>query len=128
MMRVMIVATYDAVRDGLCTVLRLAGSIEIKAIASSAGSAIRQAALVCLDAALVDLEMPEDEGYETIQQLHRLYPGVTIIALTAHDYPTARAGAIQAGADEVMVKGLGVREMVEVLQNALRGNPRRHHC
>jgi DNA-binding NarL/FixJ family response regulator len=116
MLRVMIVARHVEVRDGLCTLLALAGNIEVTAVVSCLPNAKQQAAADCPDAALVDLEMPEDEGYATIRQLKLLYPKTKVIALTAHDYPTARARAIQAGARMVMVKGLDLSAMITAVQ------------
>ena len=119
MIRVMIVATYNEVREGLSTVLRLAGGFEIAEIASSLRDAVRQASLECPDVVLVDLEMPGGEGYETIHQLMRLCLQTKVIALTAHDYPAARESAMRAGAGMVMVKGLGVPEMIAAIQSAV---------
>lgn len=118
MVRVMIVATHIEVREGLYTVLRLAGDIELTGSAASIDSAICQARAARPDVVLIDLEMPDGEGYETIRQLKRLCPGVKTIALTAHDYPAARSSAIQAGANTVLVKGLDVAEMVTAILGA----------
>ncbi len=118
MIRVMIIASYIEVREGLCTVLRLAGDIEITSTAASLNSAINQASKGCPDVVLVDLEMPDCEGYETIRQLKRRHPATKSIALTAHDYPAARKSAIQAGADIVMVKGLDVPGMLAAIRAA----------
>ncbi len=122
MIRVMIAATRTEVREGLITVLRLADDIELTDAAASLSSAIQQAATACPDVALIDLEMPEGEGCLLIRQLKRLYPHIKSIALTAHDYPAAWQSAIQAGAYQVIVKGLAVAEMVAAIkQVANRG-------
>jgi DNA-binding NarL/FixJ family response regulator len=116
MIRIMIVTKHAQVRDGLCTILRLADSIEVTGAVSSLSSAIRQACTERPDVALVDLEMPEDEGYETIRQLQHLCAGTKAIALTAHDYPAARDRAMRAGASRVIVKGMELPEMVAALR------------
>ncbi len=118
MIRVMIIATRTEVREGLCTVLRLADDIELTDAAASLSSAIQLAAITCPNVVLVDLEMPDGEGWAVIRQIKRLYPHIKSIALTAHDYQAARQSAIQAGADQVIVKGLAVAEMVAAIQQA----------
>jgi two-component system response regulator DesR len=118
----MIVAAYNEIREGLSTVLRLAGSIEVAAAAPSLSSAACQASLRCPDVALVDLEMPGGEGYEAIHQLKRLCPRMSVIALTAHDYPAARESAARVGASMVIVKGLSVPEMIAAVQAAVESN------
>lgn len=115
MIRVMIVAEHAEVREGLTTILELSDCIQIVEVAPGY-HAIRKAAFESLDVALVDLEMPHDEGFWTIHQIRRQCPLVKVIALTSHDYPAARDRATQAGANQVMVKGLGFSEMVTAIQ------------
>ena len=122
MIRVMIVATYIEVREGLSTLLRLAGGIEVRC-AASLSSAVQQAGetrpdAILPDAILVDLEMAQGEGREALGRLKRLCPSAKIIALTAHDYPAAQQRALQAGADAVLVKGVAAAEMVEAIRAA----------
>ncbi len=116
MIRVMIVATYCEVREGLSNLLRLAGDIEVTNTIANLAGAIQQAGLNPPDVVLVDLEMPGGEGYETIRQLKRQRPCIKTVALTAHDYPEAKEKAFQAGASSVIVKGLGLPQMVAAIQ------------
>jgi DNA-binding NarL/FixJ family response regulator len=118
MIRVMVVAKHAEVREGLCAVLRLESTLEVTRAAESLDSAVHLAGVEYPDVVLVDLEMPEGEGYETIRQLKRLCPGTKTIALTAHDYPAVQESAIRAGANRMMVKGLDLSDMVAVIQTA----------
>jgi DNA-binding NarL/FixJ family response regulator len=115
MIRVMIVANHADVREGLRTVLRLVSGLAVTG-ADGLESAARLAGLECPQVALVDLEMPEGEGLEVIRRLRGLCPCTQSIALTAHDIPSARESALQAGASLVMLKGLDVLEMVAGIQ------------
>jgi two-component system, NarL family, response regulator DevR len=117
MIRVMIVAKHSEVREGLSIVLRLAGEVEVTGTAASLVEATQMACAAEPDVVLIDLEMPEGEGCATIRQLARLCRGTKIIALTSHDYPAARAGALEAGANMVMVKGLDVHAIVAGIQH-----------
>lgn len=116
MIRVMIVAEHAEVRDGLSTILELSECIQVVEVVRGLHDVFRHSSLQSLDVALVDLEMPEDEGFWTIHQIRRQCPPVKVIALTSHDYPAARERAITAGASLVMVKGLGFSEMVAAIQ------------
>ncbi len=120
MIRVMIVASYVEVREGLCMLLQLSGDIQVTGAVADLKSAIREAGTAIPDVVLVDLEMPGGEGYETIRKLKRLYPSTKTVALTSHDYPEARERATQAGASFVMVKGLGITEMLAAFQMVAR--------
>ncbi len=116
MVRVMLAVKHKEVLEGLYTVLRLANNIEVSGAASGLSSAIRQAGAECPDVVLVDLEMPDGEGYEIIRQVSRLNPCTKVVALTAHEYTAAQKSALQAGASAVIVKGLDLMEMVAAIQ------------
>ena len=72
MIRLLIVARHPGVREGLTMVLRLAGGFQILGAAPDPDAAMRVAAEGCPDVLLVDLEMPEGMGYETLRQFARL--------------------------------------------------------
>lgn len=118
MIRVMIVSAHPEVRKGLRMLLRLASGIEVTGVSGSLESAIQDARADDPDVILVDLEMPEGEGCRTIQQLNPLYPGLKIIAVTAHDYPDARETALLSGADDVILKGMDLQNMLTIIQRA----------
>lgn len=121
MIRGMVVTKRAEVGEGLRNVLRLAGGIEVTGITTSLDSAVEGAGCACPDFVMVDLDMPDGEGYETIRTLKRLHPQLKLVALTAHDYPAARESALRVGADIVMVKGVTVTEMISVLRRLSAG-------
>lgn len=118
MIRVMIVAQHTEVREGLCTLLNLAQDVSLTAVVQDAHSAADQAAVDPPAVALIDLEMPSGEGYETIRRLQRYAPHIKAIAITAHEYPEVREEALRAGAALVIVKGTGLSDMVSAIRLA----------
>ena len=120
-LRVLIFTRHTEVGLGLRTVLELANCGAVVTVVDSLYNAVEQARQECPDVALVDLEMPDGEGYKTLHQLSRQFPGIHSIALTAHDYPSARSRAMEAGARTVIVKGLEYQEFVAAIQ-AVAGN------
>jgi DNA-binding NarL/FixJ family response regulator len=114
MIRILIVTEHKEVGEDLCTMLGLDDTIEIVGVAPSTSSAEKQASANRPDIVLVDLEMAGSSGYETVRQMAGA--GMTVIALTAYDYPEARKGALQAGANRVMIKGMDLQEMVDIFR------------
>jgi DNA-binding NarL/FixJ family response regulator len=107
--RVLIVDDGAQVRQDLRTLLALAGSenqprIEIVGEAANG-----------LEAVLMDLEMPVMDGYQAARQIKALCPEIRLIALTVHDYPAARQGALQAGMEGFIVKGAPVETLFEAV-------------
>lgn len=116
MIRVMIVAAHCEVRDGLATVLKLAGDIDVISSASSVEETLNLSGGSCPEIFVIDMEMAGGKGIEAIHQAQQCCPGVKTIALTSHDYPASIQKALQAGAGAVIVKGTPVLEMVKILQ------------
>lgn len=56
------------------------------------------------DVVLLDVTMPEVNGYQTCRAIKRLDPKILVVMLTAKREPADRFWAKQAGADEFLAK------------------------
>jgi DNA-binding NarL/FixJ family response regulator len=118
--RVLIVDDGAQVRRDLRTLLALAGSenqprIEIVGEAANGLEAVRLAGVLQPEVVLMDLEMPVMDGYQAARQIKALCPEIRLIALTVHDYPAARQGALQAGMEGFIIKGAPVETLFEAV-------------
>ena len=71
------------------------------------------------DAMIVDLMMPEVDGVEVCREV-RTWSAMPIIVLSAIDDEEQKVAALEAGADDYVVKPFGPRELVARLEAALR--------
>ncbi len=71
--------------------------------------------------AIIDLDLPDGDGSELIEQLHETRPNVPILAFTADHSVAKRARAIEAGADEVLPKMTPVEQIIGATQRLVRG-------
>jgi DNA-binding NarL/FixJ family response regulator len=117
--RILIVASHAAVREDMRTVLQLADGVEVTGEASNRAEALWQAQVLHPDAVLVDLEMPAQSGYAILAEIKIRKLAGRVIALTAHEYPAARAQAVRCGADAVIIKGANLDKMLAVIQNKI---------
>ena len=84
------------VRRGLERLLRSAGyPVEVFV---SGPEFLRSAALAEPGCVVLDLHMPDLDGFEVQEQLLRQHPGVPVIIVTGHDTAESRAKAIGGGA------------------------------
>jgi DNA-binding response OmpR family regulator len=56
------------------------------------------------DIVILDVTMPELNGYQTCRELKRIYKDLPVIILTAKNEPADRFWAAQCGADEYVTK------------------------
>jgi two-component system, sensor histidine kinase len=71
------------------------------------------------DAVLMDIQMPNMDGYEATAQLRKLGFRKPIIALTAHAMKEELARCLKAGCDQTMTKPVAKKELIAKLAEAL---------
>ena len=113
--RVLLVDDVEQVRRDLRTVLTLSGELEIVGEAANGLEAVRLTESLQPDVVLMDLEMPVLDGYEATRRIKISVPSCRVIALTVHDYPSARAEAQESGVDAFLVKGTSVESIVQTI-------------
>ena len=68
------------------------------------------------DVAIVDLFLPDADGSELSEELRECCAGVPVLVLTISGDPQDHARAREAGADEVLTKDAGIREIVAAMR------------
>ena len=112
--KVLLVDDVDAVRRDLRTVLTLSGEIDIAGEAANGSEAVRLIESLRPDVVLMDMEMPVMDGYEATRQIKTRF-SCKVIALTVHDYESAREKAKASGVDAFLVKGAPVKTIVQTI-------------
>ena len=71
------------------------------------------------DLILCDLLMPKANGFQVCRSLRQVLPRTRIIIISGRDYGVNRDSAIEAGADEYLVKPLSWQHLQEVIERVL---------
>ena len=87
--------------------------------AATAGEALDRAALGRLDAAIIDIVLPDGDGVEVARQIREWSP-IPILVLSAIGEEDEKVRALNAGADDYVTKPFGPKELVARLEAALR--------
>jgi two-component system, OmpR family, KDP operon response regulator KdpE len=87
---------------------------------SSGDEALALARAVRYDAVLLDINMPGRDGIEVCRELRNLYPRLAILMLTIRSGQDDQVGALDAGADDYIVKPFQIRELSARIRAALR--------
>jgi PAS domain S-box-containing protein len=73
-----------------------------------------------IDIILMDLKMPELDGYEATRQIKQINPDIPIIAQTAFASNSDRKKALEAGCDEYITKPISRNELIRTVKSLLR--------
>jgi two-component system KDP operon response regulator KdpE len=115
--RVLVCDDEPQILRALRVVLREAGFDVVPA--ATAEEALDRAAVQPPDAAILDLVLPDGDGIEVCKSL-REWSRMPIIMLSAVGDEEEKVRALEAGADDYVVKPFAPRELVARLQAALR--------
>lgn len=72
------------------------------------------------DLVLLDLGLPDISGESIVMQLHKEYPDLRIIILTAKDSPENKVHGLNLGADDYLTKPFNAEELLARIQARLR--------
>jgi two-component system response regulator AtoC len=119
----LVIEDDDGARDALCEYLGAAGYEVRHARGGAEGLAALAAA--SSDAVLLDLVMPEPDGFEVLRRIRERDPRVPVIVMSALSEAEAVVRAMKLGATDYLPKPFEVAELDLVLRRALEGPGRR---
>jgi len=73
-----------------------------------------------IDLVLMDLNMPEMDGFEATQKIKSMRPEVPVIAQSAYVLAGEEKRSLEAGCDEFLAKPIRLNSLVGVLKRYLR--------
>ncbi|MCI8544964.1 MAG: response regulator transcription factor [Bacilli bacterium] len=119
MAKILIVEDEETIRVGLKYYLE-AENFEIRE-ASCAKEAIECIEKELFDLVLLDINLPDEDGYQTFQKIKKI-KDIAIIFLTANDLEISIVRGLDMGADDYITKPFKARELVSRIKNVLRRN------
>ena len=119
--RVLVVDDHEIVRRGVVEVIDADEGLTVVAEAGTVADAIRRAAAVKPDLAILDLKLPDGTGIDLLRALRHDQPDIRCIVLTSFDDEEALAAALAAGANAFVLKTVRGAEIVEVVRQVVAG-------
>jgi DNA-binding NarL/FixJ family response regulator len=104
--RILVADDHPIVRDGLVAVLLTQPDFDVVGESATGPETIERVAALDPDVVLLDLEMPELDGVETLRRLRERDPEIRVIVFTAFDTDERIVKAVQAGAQGYLLKGV----------------------
>ncbi len=116
--RILVVEDEDPIRDLVATALRFTGFPV--STASSGREAISEARNEQFDLLVLDVNLPDVDGYEICRKLRSDGNDVAVIFLTARDDPADLKSGFNAGADDYLTKPFSLEELMLRIDAVLR--------
>ena len=88
-------------------------------IVSQAGSVVQGREKIAeggIDAAVVNIPLPDEGAAEMVGELHRTIPSIPVLVLTRAEDPEARQRFLEAGASEVLSKDCTFAEILAAVR------------
>lgn len=107
-------------RNGLATLIRSFGEYAVLFEAHNGMDLIRQLRPRCLpDLVLLDINMPDMDGYETALWLRRNYPDIKILALSMYDTDNSIIRMLKNGVKGYILKDIEPAELKIALDSVI---------
>ncbi|MEE8458592.1 MAG: response regulator, partial [Phycisphaerales bacterium] len=120
---VLVVEDDTAIRRGLVDALTYAGYGVLDC--DNGREAIEVALESTVDLVLLDVMLPQVDGFVVLQELRRAMPTLPIIMVTARGAEDDRLRGLGDGADDYVVKPFSAKELLARVEAVLRRSPQR---
>jgi DNA-binding NarL/FixJ family response regulator len=119
--RVVLADDHNLVRAGVRTILEAQPGFEVVGEAASGSEALQTLASTPADVLVLDLSMPDMDGFETLLRVKRDHPAIKVLVLTMHTDAEYVARALRHGTDGYLLKDSAVNDLVAAIEAVMSG-------
>lgn len=120
--KVIVVEDQTIVREGLCRLLDLSPTIDVAGWAEHGNHALQLLEESQPDLMLVDIQMPECDGFQLLTQVKQKWPSIRLLVLTTFNDPLYIQQAKTLGADGFLLKDVGLDQLMKVIAQVFEGS------
>jgi len=118
---ILVADDHPMLREGLIGVLETQPDFEVVGEAPDGEEAVRLAETLAPDVILLDLEMPNVDGVQALEQLREAGSTARTIVFTAYDTDERILGALRAGAKGYLLKGASRQQLFDAIHTVHAG-------
>lgn len=115
MIKVLVADDHPVVRDGLRALFAEYSNIDVIGEADTGREAIKAAVIDKPDVIIMDLAMPDTDGFTATAEINRVAPEVAVLVLTMSDDDLTMTKAMRAGARGYLLKGATKEEILRAV-------------
>ncbi|HUX39392.1 MAG TPA: response regulator transcription factor [Rectinemataceae bacterium] len=121
MIKIIVADDHGVVRRGLKAIIEDERDMVVVAEAASGRETIDAAMRQDWDVIIMDISMPEMNGFEVIDQLRRLRPRIGVLVLSMHPEMQFAMRAMEAGAMGYLTKESAPEDLIRAVRNVVAG-------
>lgn len=121
--RVVLADDHTLVRAGVRRILDGQPGMTVVGEVGEGRAALEAVETLQPDVLVLDLTMPQMDGFEVLSRARDLKPDLRILVLTMHASPEYVARAIENGADGYLLKDSAVQDLVAGIESVMEGRP-----
>ncbi len=119
--RLLLVDDHAIVREGLRMLLQAQADMEIVGEAENGKEALAQARALKPDVVVMDISMPDMDGFEATRRIKRVLPQTAVLALTIHEADEYFFEMVNAGASGYVPKRAAPVDLVSAIRAVHQG-------
>jgi DNA-binding NarL/FixJ family response regulator len=113
---ILFVEYHSAFRQAASYVMDREPDLEVVAQGGSVAEGRRRMAQGGIDAAIVDIPLPDEGAPQMVRDLHEANPSIPVLVMTALEDPGAHERMLRAGAEEVLPKDVPFEEVLAAVR------------
>ncbi len=121
--RVLIADDHALVRAGIRALVERIDGVVVVGEAGKGSEALELVRQLGPDLILLDITMPDGNGFEVLDQVTKLYPEIRVIVLTVHEAGEYAIRALREGAAGYLPKSAASIELEQAIHTVVRGEP-----
>lgn len=122
LLRVVIVDDHELMRSALRLLLTPEQGIEVVGEAASGAEVLALVAAQRPDVVVLDLQMPNIDGFQCLEQLRARYPEIKCVVLSASDDAETIGAALCAGAAGYVLKSINPLDLPAAIRQSIEGS------
>src|SRR3954463_15062293 len=119
--KVLLADDHTLLRSGVRALLERMKCVEVVGEASTGREAIERAKTLQPEVILLDITMPDLGGLEALPRLHKEFPAIRLLMLSAHANEEDVIRALRAGASGYMLKDAAADELEQAIRTVVAG-------
>jgi DNA-binding NarL/FixJ family response regulator len=119
--RILLADDHTILLDGLSMVLNQYPNIEVVGVANDGSEVIKQLHEIQVDVVLIDVQMPNMDGFQTANAIRDNFPQVKILVLSMHNDRPYIERMYQIGASGYLLKTASIDEILAAIEKVHRG-------